>query len=138
MRYGVLAAGVLLPGVLVFSGLRAAVTRDEFPPKSTADLVSLCTVQQSDPLATAAINYCQGFVEGAVEIALSYNAAGPQSHRPFCLPTPPPTLDQAAGDFASWANSDTTRLSQPALVGLVRYLLDRYPCPHEASAQRRQ
>jgi hypothetical protein len=71
MRYGVLAAGVLLPGVLVFSGLRAAVTRDEFPPKSTADLVSLCTVQQSDPLATAAINYCQGFVEGAVEIALS-------------------------------------------------------------------
>jgi hypothetical protein len=138
MRYGVLAAGALLLAALAFSSVQAAVTRDNFPPKSTADLVSLCTAQQSDPLVTAAVNYCQGFVEGAVEIALSYSAVGPQSHRPFCLPTPPPTLDQAAGDFASWASSDPTRLSQPAVVGLVKYLIDRYPCPHDASAQPRQ
>ena len=41
-------------------------------------------------------------------------------------------LDQAAGDFASWANSDPSRLQKPAIVGLITYLIDRYPCPHEA------
>ena len=81
-------------------------------------------------------NFCQGFAEGAVEIALSYSAAGPQSHRPFCLPAPPPTLDQAASDFATWANSDPARLQKPAAVGLITYLISRYPCPHEATTPR--
>lgn len=109
----------------------------QFPPKSTADLVALCTAQQNDPLEAAAVNFCQGFAEGAVEIALSYSAVSPPSRRPFCLPTPPPSLDQAASDFASWAGSDPARLQQPAVVGLINYLIERYPCPHEAVTQRR-
>nr|WP_294524576.1 Rap1a/Tai family immunity protein [uncultured Rhodopila sp.] len=116
---------------LALSTANAAVTQDNFPPKTTADLVALCTAQQQDPLAAAALNFCQGFAEGAVEIALSYSAAGTQSHRPFCLPAPAPTLDQAASDFASWAGSDPSRLQKPAVVGLMTYLIDRYPCPHE-------
>ena len=135
MRLGVLAAGAALFSGLASSAASAAITQDNFPPKNTADLVALCSAQRSDPLFAAAINYCQGFVEGAVETALSYAAVGLQSHRPFCLPSPPPALDQAVSDFASWATSDPTRLDQPALVGLISYLIDRHPC-HQAVTQR--
>jgi hypothetical protein len=137
MRRRVLTIGAAMACGLALSTADAAVTQDNFPPKSTADLVALCTAQQQDPLATAAVNFCQGFAEGAVEIALSYSAAGPQSRRPFCLPAPPPSLDRAAGDFAAWANSDPGRLQKPAIVGLITYLIDRYPCPHEATTPRR-
>ena len=137
MRLGVLAAcAAALSSGPVCSASHAAVTQSSFPPKTTADLVALCSAQKSDPLYAAAVNYCQGFFEGAVEVALSYSAVGPQSHRPFCLPSPPPTLDQATSDFASWANGDAARLDRPALIGLIGYLIERYPCPREATAQR--
>ncbi len=133
MRRRVLIVGAAMAYGLALSTANAVVSQDNFPPKTTADLVALCTAQQQDPMAAAALNFCQGFAEGAVEIALSYSAAGAQSHRPFCLPTPAPTLDQAASDFASWAGSDPSRLQKPAVVGLMTYLIDRYPCPHEVA-----
>jgi hypothetical protein len=76
MRLGVLAAGAALFSGLASSAASAAVTQDNFPPRNTADLVALCSAQRSAPLFAAAINYCQGFVEGAVETALSYAAVG--------------------------------------------------------------
>jgi hypothetical protein len=133
MRRRVLTVGAAMAYGLALSTANAVVTQDNFPPKTTADLVALCTAKQQDPLAVAAVNFCQGFAEGAVEIVLSYSAASPQSHRPFCLPAPAPSLDQAASDFASWAGSDPSRLQKPAAVGLITYLIDRYPCPHEAT-----
>ena len=134
MRLGVLAAGAALSAGLLFSAAHAAVTQDNFPPKTTADLVALCSAQKDDQLVTAAVNYCHGFAEGAVDIALSYSAVGPQAHRPFCLPSPAPTHDQAVADFAAWANGDPKRLDQPAVVGLIGFLIYRYPCPHAAAA----
>jgi hypothetical protein len=128
-----LAASAALSAGLVLPAARAAVTQDNFPPKTTADLVALCSAQKDDPLATAALNYCHGFAEGAVEIALSYSAVGPQSHRPFCLPSPAPSHDQAVSDFSTWANGDPKRLAQPAAVGLISFLIDHYPCPHRAA-----
>jgi hypothetical protein len=137
MKGRVLTAGAAMAAGLTLTTAHAVVTRDNFPPKTTADLVALCTAQQNDALETAAVNFCQGFTEGAVEIALSYSAAGPQSRRPFCLPTPPPSLDQAASGFASWAGGDPARMQQPAVVGLISYLIERYPCPPAAVTQRR-
>ncbi len=134
MRCRVLTVGAVVAYGVALSAANAGVAQDNFPPKTTADLVALCTAQQQDPLAPAALNFCQGFAEGAVEIVLSYSAAGPQSRRPFCLPAPAPTLDQAASDFASWAGSDPSRLQKPAAVGLITYLIDRYPCPHQVAA----
>ena len=77
MRGRVLTAGAAMVAGLALSTAHAMVTRDNFPPKSTADLVALCTAQQNDPLEAAAVNFCQGFAEGAVEIALSYSAVSP-------------------------------------------------------------
>ena len=112
---------------------RAAVTKDMVPPKSTAELIALCTATSDDPMMTAAVNYCQGFAEGVVEVALGYAAVTRKDRQPFCLPSPPPTQTEALAHFTSWANADPARLQTPASVGILEFLTQEYPCPHPAA-----
>ena len=128
------AAGVSIGLWTTVAG--AVVTQDGVPPRTTADLVALCTPQSDDPQAGAAIAYCYGFAEGAVDIVMSYSAAGPQSHRPFCLPSPAPKLSQVVGDFVAWANNDAAISQKPAVVGLARYLTEHFPCPNASAGSR--
>ena len=117
----------------------AAVTRDQFPPRSTRDLITLCSAGADDPLMTAARNFCQGFADGAVGVALSYEAVTQSDRLPFCLPTPRPSYDQALAAFVTWANADPQRMDDTAVVGLMRFLIHQYPCtrpsPHRPSAK---
>ncbi|MGH7153011.1 MAG: Rap1a/Tai family immunity protein [Acetobacteraceae bacterium] len=136
MRLALFAlAGAITCGV-AGGGAQAAVSRDQFPPKTTADLIALCTAPASDPLMTAAVNFCQGFAEGAVQVALAYEAVTNKGREPFCLPSPRPTHDEARSQFVAWANAEPNRLNEPAMVGLLQFLVDQYPCPHPAAAAR--
>ena len=139
MRFAPAALGAAsLCASLVGTAAQAAVTQAQFPPQTTADLIALCGAGKDDPMMTAAVNYCQGFAEGAVQVALSYEAVTRQSHKPFCLPSPPPSQNDAQAQFASWANADPQRLSEPAVVGLLSFLTQQYPCPHPAVAPRKK
>jgi Rap1a immunity proteins len=139
MRFAPMALGAagLCAGLLA-TAAQAAVTEAQFPPKTTADLIALCGDTKADPMMTAAVNYCHGFVEGSVEVALSYEAVTRRSHEPFCLPSPPPSHDQALAQFVSWANAEPQRLNEPAEVGLLSFLTETYPCPHPAIATRKR
>lgn len=139
MRFAPVAlAAVSLCVGLVATAAHAAVTEAQFPPKTTADLIALCSDTKDDPMMTAAVNYCHGFAEGAVEVALSYEAVTRPSHEPFCLPSPPPSHTQALAMFVSWANADPQRLNEPAIVGLLSFLTQQYPCPHPTVATRKR
>ena len=139
MRFAPMAFGTatLCAGLLA-TAAQAAVTEAQFPPQTTADLIALCSAAKDDPMMTAAVNYCHGFVEGAVEVALSYAAVTRPSRKPFCLPSPPPSNDEAIAQFATWAKADPKRLDEPAVVGLLSYLTQQYPCPHPTVATRKR
>jgi hypothetical protein len=44
----------------------AAVTDAQFPPNNVRDLIAICAPSPDDPRMTASVNFCHGFVEGAV------------------------------------------------------------------------
>jgi hypothetical protein len=111
---------------------KAAVTRDQFPPRTTSDLIALCSAGKDDPLMTAAVNFCQGFAEGAVELALGYVSTVRKDRQPFCLPMPRPSNNEALAQFVAWANADPKRLEDPPVVGLEQFLIHQYPCAHGA------
>jgi len=46
----------------------AAVSESQFPPQTVADLIAICAPAKDDPLFTAAVNFCHGYVEGAVDV----------------------------------------------------------------------
>jgi Rap1a immunity proteins len=115
------------------SAANAAVTRDQFPPRTTGDLIALCSAAQDDPLMTASVNFCQGFAEGVVELALGYEAVVRQGQQPFCLPMPRPSHNEALAKFVAWANAEPKRLDSPPVIGLVRFLINQYPCPRSTT-----
>jgi hypothetical protein len=122
-------ATVVCAGLTVAEA-RAALVQDQFPPHTTGDLIALCNAGKDDPMMTAAVNFCNGFVEGVVELALGYESVVRNDRQPFCLPAQRPSHNEAVAQFSAWANAEPKRLEEPPSVGLVRYLAHQYPCPH--------
>jgi hypothetical protein len=130
---GVTLGVVLTAGATVAS---AAVTQSQFPPRTVRDLIAICAPTNDDPSMTAAINYCQGFAQGAVAVEEAH-----EDHHDvrqlFCLPSPPPAEGSEIAKFTAWANAVPSRLDEPAIDGMFIYLAETYPCPQETTGRRR-
>lgn len=87
-------------------------------------------------MMTAAINYCQGFAQGAVIVEEAHEVHG-DVRKLFCLPSPPPPSGSEMAKFIAWANALPSRLDEPAVDGMFIYLAEAYPCPQEATGKRR-
>ena len=72
----------------------AAVTDAQFPPNNVRDLIAICAPAPDDPRMTASVNFCHGFVEGAV-IVQEANEAHKGARKLFCLPSPRPPAQTA-------------------------------------------
>ncbi len=123
------AAALLALAPALFAAPSAfAVTEADFAAKTTGDLVNLCSADPKEgSMATAALNFCHGYAQGAVTVQMEIQAA---SKRPklFCFPDPAPTRTQSLSEFVTWAKADPTRLTQPAADGLMGFLHERFPC----------
>src|SRR5437764_15418998 len=84
-----LGAALLAVGVVFATPALAAVTESQFPPGTVRDLIAICSADKDDPRMTAAVNFCHGFVEGAV-IVEEANESHKGARKLFCLPTPRP------------------------------------------------
>lgn len=118
----------LLPllAIAIPSTSRAAVAAADFQLRNTGDLVALCSATPADPMATAAIHFCQGFGVGVTRV-LEQTDAADRSRPMFCLPSGL-TRNQATADFVRWANADPSRLAMPATDGVAAFLAAQYPC----------
>jgi hypothetical protein len=126
-RLTILAAA--LGGLTVTSFANAApVSRDDFQVPTTAQLVSLCSAAQTDPLYTAAVNFCHGFAEGTYRAILQEDMASRTRKKMFCLPGTHPTRDQAISSFVQWAAARPNTLARTPTDGLTEYLITQYPC----------
>jgi len=129
MKSGLLKLAAVAVAITAASGARAApVTQDDFLLNTTANLVSLCGADKTDPLYTAAINFCHGFTLGTYTMLRIEDAASRSKHKAICMPNPPPTRDQAIAAFVAWASSRPKTLASPPTDGLGEYLLAQYPC----------
>jgi Rap1a immunity proteins len=114
----------------------AAVTDAQFPPNTVRDLIAICAPAPDDPRMTASVNFCHGFVEGAV-IVEEANEARKGVRKLFCLPSPRPPRGSELENFTIWANQQPGRLDMPSIDGVFVYLTQKFPCPVETSTKRR-
>ena len=105
-----------------------AATEANFDARTTADLVELCGATADTPIGIAAVNFCQGFAQGAVSVEMQ-NLAAFRGPKLFCLPNPAPTRTEALSEFVKWARASPDRMAAPITDGLFRFLGERYPCP---------
>jgi Ssp1 endopeptidase immunity protein Rap1a len=137
-RWLIAGAALLATGVILAPPVRApaTVTESQFPPTTVRDLIAICAADKDDPRMTAAVNFCHGFVEGAVVVEEA-NESQKGAHRLFCLPSPRPPRGSELTNFIAWANEQPARLDMPSIDGMFIYLAQRFPCPEEAATTRR-
>ena len=124
---GWIAAAALALLALAPSAALAA-SEANFNANTTGDLVELCGATPDNGLGTAAVNFCEGYLQGAVTVEM-LNMAAFRGRKLFCLPDPPPTRAATMSEFATWARAAPDRMAQSPTDGLFRYLSERYPCP---------
>src|SRR5690349_14688710 len=95
---------VTLCAAIIAGTARAEVTQDSFLLRRTSDLVDMCSAGQSDPLYTAATNFCHGFAVGVFRVLQEEDAARRSGHL-FCIPMPAPTRNEAIASFVQWARA---------------------------------
>ena len=105
-----------------------AATEANFAAGTMGDLVELCAATPDNATGTAAVNFCEGFAQGAVSVEMQ-NLAAFRGSKLFCMPNPPPSRNAALSEFVQMGPRRTGRLAQPPADGLFRFLGERYPCP---------
>lgn len=106
----------------------AALTEDDFYIKSAQDLVDVCSSPESDALNDAADHFCHGFIAGAWQYHQA-QANGPKGVRLVCPSDPPPSRNEVVAGFVAWSAKNPTRMTEPAVEALFRYLVEIAPCP---------
>ena len=113
-------------------GLGAADAQDATMPRNgvtAGRLAEFCAAGGgTDAVNAAAIGYCRGFLIAAGQYHAEMTARGA---RPpvFCLPEPSPTIKAAQASYVAWAQGNPQYASDKALIGLMRWAADTYPCP---------
>ncbi len=105
-----------------------AVTEANFLVKTTGDLIDLCATPKGEPLYTAAVNFCEGFMVGAYR----YHTVSAQAEggKPLvCPPNPPPSRNETVERFIAWGRGNPAVMDKPPVEGMFEFLAQAYPCP---------
>jgi hypothetical protein len=124
MRRKILAAAAV---AATWASAEAAEVQD-FQATTVDQLARICGAEPSDDLYVEAIQFCYGYISGAVQF---HNAlVGDGGIRPIACPTASATRQEFAEYFASWARTTATaeQLAEPAVQGMARAAAAKYPC----------
>jgi type IV secretory pathway protease TraF len=129
MKHSSIKQAIVAAVVMAATGAQAApVSQDDFHLATTANLVSLCSAGPTDPMYTAAVNFCHGFAVGTYRVVAAEAAASRSKTKLFCPPQQTQTRDQAIAGFVQWAGARPKTLESSPTDGIVEYLSTQYPC----------
>ena len=118
---------IVLSLFISIPGMAWAVDETDFEVKTTEDLINLCTASPDDALHAQAVNFCHGFLVGAVRYHDAM-AMGPNGNRLYCLPEPAPTRNEAIAMFVDWAKARPQYWDEPPVETEFRFLMETWPC----------
>jgi hypothetical protein len=108
------------------SAARAEVSAEDFKVATTRNLINLCTVDESDPEAVAAVHFCHGFLVGAYRYHLA--SSGPGNPQLVCFPENPPSRDETIEAFVAWALAHPQYMTERPVDTEFRFLIETWPC----------
>ena len=99
---------------------------ESFVLSDAAALVTACTVPEGHPLYQTAKGFCLGYMTGAMQL-YSAAAASPDVKN-FVCPGRVVSRAEMRDVFLEWAAANPERLGEPAIDGLVRAAVAKFPC----------
>jgi hypothetical protein len=104
-----------------------AISENQFMVHNTQDIIDVCTAPTTDPLYTAAINFCHGYLVGAYHYQEALYS-GPDVKPVVCPPDPPPTHSEGVAKYIEWAKAHPQYANDRAVDSLSRFLAETWPC----------
>lgn len=118
---------VILLTVLVSASQVSAATPQSRHVETTADLVELCSLTVDDSLYDAAMGFCLGYIDAAMD----YHAAlttGP-GYDPIACPENAVTREEVVVVLMEWSKNNAQHLnSETPVVGVMRASAEKWPC----------
>jgi hypothetical protein len=113
--------------VLAASTQALAATLQQHHVTTTEELVKLCSVSADDPSYPAAMGFCLGYIDAALDYHAAL-AAGPKSAAIACLDTTV-TREQVVVVVMEWSKRNAQQLQGEAPVtGVMRAVAEKWPC----------
>lgn len=109
-------------------GQTQPVSETNFQVNTTQDLVTLCGAQETHALYTAAQNFCHGYALGTYRTLVSTQNGLRSKKKLFCMPNPGLSRNDAIAAFKQWAAATPDAMAMPASDGILRFLVQQYPC----------
>lgn len=100
---------------------------ESFVLRDAQALVTACTVTEGNPLYQTAKGFCLGYMTGAMQL---YTAAAASPRvKNFVCPGRVVSRAEMRDVFLAWAAANPERMDEPAIDGLVRAAVAKFPCP---------
>ena len=118
---------VIALAVVVSSIQVLAATPEKHDVTTTGDLIELCGVSADDPLYEAAMGFCLGYIDAAMDYHAALTA-GPKYDAIVC---PPETVArvEVVAVVMEWSKGNTQHLQSEAPVeGVMRAIVEKWPC----------
>ena len=103
-----------------------AVERADFDAKTAGQLASLCGAKRGEPRAIAALNFCDGFAQAALDMKLTGDRTA--GRKEICIPNPAPKRRTTLEEFVTWVRAQPDRLGAPSIEAFLRFMSERFPC----------
>lgn len=105
-----------------------AVEPSDFNAKTTRSLYNLCSVTATDPQYDAAMGFCLGFVDGALDYHRALTSGDLVT--PITCPGHMTTRQEIVDAFLAWARDNPSLLdTESPIQGLMRSATAKWPCP---------
>jgi len=122
----------LIQYVITLTALAAATqalaaTSQSRHVETTGDLIELCSVSAGDPLYDAAMGFCLGYIDAAIDYHAALTA-GPK-YDPIACPENTVTREQVVVVLMDWSKRNIQHLnSETPVVGVMRASAEKWPC----------
>jgi hypothetical protein len=95
--------------------------------ETTGELIALCSVSTDDPSYAAAMGFCMGYIDAA----LDYHAAltSGKNFRAIVCPDPEVTREEVVAVFLDWSRSNPQYgRTGPPVESVMRAVYEKWPC----------
>jgi hypothetical protein len=99
----------------------------DYQVTTTEDLIELCSVSADDPVYPAAMGFCLGYIDAAMDYHAALTA-GPK-YDPIACPETAVTREQVVVVLMDWSKRNAQHLNSEApVVGVMRASAAKWPC----------
>lgn len=119
---------VLAATSLLVAGQATALDPKGFQVVHTGQLVELCSVSVEDPYYDAAMGFCYGYIDAAMDYHAALTAG--DKYAPIVCPDAEVTREEVVVILLTWSKNNASYMDGETPVhGVIRAASAKWPCP---------